>query len=99
MDLSPHPSPDAVASPSPAPAGEGLQNPATGRLSVQTVECLHRLLAGDPHTEAMVLQFIGEKYGAQSLLYLPPHVASAILKRSADFLRAVKDHCEPEFPF
>jgi len=76
-----------------------LTNPATGRLSVQTVERLHRLLGGDAHVEGMVLQFIADKYAAKNLLYLPPHVARAILKRPADFLRAVKNHCEPEFPF
>ena len=76
-----------------------LTNPATGRLSVQTVERLHRLLGGDAHVEGMVLQFIADKYGAQNLLYLPPPVAKEILKRPADFLRAVKDHCEPELQF
>jgi hypothetical protein len=76
-----------------------LTNPATGRLSVQTVERLHRLLGGDAHVEGMVLQFIADKYGAQNLLYLPPPVAKEILKRPADFLRAVKDHCEPELKF
>ena len=76
-----------------------LTNPATGRLSVQTVERLHRLLGGDAHVEGMVLQFIADKYGARNLLYLPPHVAKEILKRPADFLRAVKEHCEPELKF
>ena len=76
-----------------------LTNPATGRLSVQTVERLHRLLGGDPHVEGMVLQFIADKYGAKNLLYLPPHVAKEVLKRPADFLRAVKEHCEPELKF
>jgi hypothetical protein len=47
----------------------------------------------------MVLQFIADKYGAKNLLYLPPQVAKEILKRPADFLRAVKDHCEPELNF
>jgi len=76
-----------------------LTNPATGRLSVQTVERLHRLLGGDVHVEGMVLQFIADKYGAKNLFYLPPQVAKEILKRPADFLRAVKDHCEPELNF
>jgi hypothetical protein len=69
------------------------------RLSVQTVERLHRLLGGDAHVEGMVLQFIADKYGAKNLFYLPPHVAKEVLKRPADFLRAVKEHCEPELPF
>jgi hypothetical protein len=76
-----------------------LTNPATGRLSVQTVERLHRLLGGDPHVEGMVLHFIEKKYGAFNLLYLPPDVAMKILKRPADFLRAVKEYCEPELKF
>lgn len=76
-----------------------LTNPETGRLSVQTVERLHRLLGGDPRVEEMVLRFISDKYGARNLLYLPPHVAKQICKRPADFLRAVKQHCEPELPF
>jgi hypothetical protein len=76
-----------------------LTNPATGRLSVQTVERLHRLLGGDAHVEGIVLQFIADKYGAKNLLYLPPDVTREILKRPADFLRAVKDHCEPELNF
>jgi len=78
---------------------DGVSNPATGRLSVQTVERLHRLLGGDARIEAMVLQFIADKYGAKNLLYLPPHVAKEILKRPADFIRAAKNHCEPELPF
>lgn len=73
-----------------------LSNPDTGRLSVQTVERLHRLLGGDAHVEGMVLQFIADQYGAKNLFYLPPHVAKEILKRPADFIRAVKQHCEPE---
>ena len=66
---------------------------------MQTVERLHRLLGGDPHFEGMVLQFIADKYGAKNLLYLPPRVAKELLKRPADFLRAVKEHCEPELKF
>ena len=75
---------------------QDLQNPATGRLSVQTVERLHRLLGGDACVETMVLQFIAAKYEAKDLFHLPAHVARVILKRPADFLRAVKQHCEPE---
>ena len=66
---------------------------------MQTVERLHRLLGGDAHVEGMVLQFIADKYGAKNLLYLPPNVAKEVLKRPADFLRAVKEHCEPELKF
>ena len=76
-----------------------LTNPATGRLSVQTVEWLHRLLGGDPRVEEMILQFVADKYGAKNLFYLPPHVTKEILKRPADFIRAAKQHCEPELNF
>ena len=78
---------------------EEISNPTTGRLSVQTVERLHRLLGGDARGEGMILQFIADKYGAKNLLYLPPHVAKEILKRPADFIRAAKQHCEPELKF
>ena len=74
-------------------------NPETGRLPVQVVEHLHRLLGGDAHVEDMVLKFIADKYAAPNLLHLPPAVASQIIKRPADFLRAAKQHCEPELPF
>jgi hypothetical protein len=73
--------------------------PNTGakpRLPVATVELLHRHLAGDPRTEAQVLVFIGARYGAASLLYLPPGVAAEICRRPADFLRAVRRHVEPD---
>jgi hypothetical protein len=76
-----------------------LTNPDTGRLSVQTVEHLHRLLGGEARVEEMVLQFIADKYGAKNLLHLPPHVAKEILRRPADFIRAAKQHCEPELTF
>ncbi len=76
-----------------------LANPATGRLSVQTVERLHRLLGGDSRVEGMILQFIADKYGAKNLLGLSPHVAKVILKRPVGFIRAAKQHCEPELNF
>jgi len=76
-----------------------VSNPATGRLSVQTVERLHRLLGGDVRVEGMIVKFIADKYGAATLLHLPPHVAREILKRPADFIRAAKNHCEPELNF
>ena len=74
-------------------------NPETGRLPVDVVQHIHRLLGGDAHVEDMVLQFIADKYDAKNLLYLPPAVATQIIKRPADFLRAAKQHCEPELPF
>jgi len=73
--------------------------PRPGRLPVQTVEHLHRLVGGDARTEEMVLQFIAAKYGAKNLLDLPAKVASNIIRRPADFLTAVKNHCEPELKF
>lgn len=76
-----------------------LTNPATGRLSVQTVERLHRLLGGEAHVEGMILTFIAQRYGARNLLHLPSQVATAILQRPADFLHAAKQHCEPELKF
>jgi hypothetical protein len=76
-----------------------LTNPDTGRLSVQTVERLHRLLGGDVRVEEMILRFIADKYGAATLLHLPPHVAKEILKRPADFIQAAKNYCEPELKF
>ena len=78
---------------------DGLSNPATGRLSVQTVERLHRLLGGDVRVEEMILRFIADRYGAKNLLYLPPQVAKEILKRPADFIQAAKNYCEPELKF
>ncbi len=74
-------------------------NPDTGRLSVQTVERLHRLLGGDVRVEEMILRFIADRYAAKSLLYLPPQVAKEILKRPADFIQAAKNYCEPELNF
>jgi len=76
-----------------------LTDPETGRLSVQMVEHLHRLLGGDSRVENMVLRFITDRYHAKNLLHLPPHVAKEIIKRPADFIRAAKQHCEPELTF
>ena len=76
-----------------------FSNPATGRLSGQTVERLHRLLGGDARVEAMILRFIADKYGAATLLDLPPQVGREILKRPADFIQATKNYCEPELKF
>ena len=69
------------------------------RLPVQTVEHLHRLLGGEARVEEMALRFIADRYGAKSLLHLPAHVAMKIIRRPADFIRAVKQHCEPELKF
>ena len=65
-------------------------------VSVATDLRIERLVGGDPATEEQVLRFIAGRYGARSLLYLPPHVAAEILKRPAQFVRAAKRYCEPE---
>ncbi len=70
-----------------------------GRLPVATVQRIERLVGGDPLTEGQIMEFVGGRYGARSLVYLPPQVAAAILKRPADFIRAAKRYCEPEQPF
>ena len=69
------------------------------RLWPRDVERLHRVLAGDPVTEAAILQFIEARWGARNLFYLPPSVADEVLGRPADFIRAAKHFCEPELPF
>jgi hypothetical protein len=66
------------------------------RIPVTTVQRIERLVGGDVITEDQVLRFIGARYGAKSLLYLPRHVAGEILKRPADFIRAAKQYCQPE---
>jgi hypothetical protein len=68
----------------------------TERLPVATVLRIERLVGGDPVTEDQILRFIAARYGAKSLLYLPRHVAAAILKRPGDFITAAKRHCQPE---
>ena len=67
-----------------------------GHLPVATVLRIERLIGGDPVTEGEILRFIGARYGAKNLLYLPPHVAAEILKRPGDFIRAAKRWCQPE---
>jgi hypothetical protein len=73
--------------------------PRPGNLPVQVVEHLHRLLGGDARVEGMVEIYIGHRWQAKTLLHLPPTVAREILRRPADFLTAVKKHCEPELGF
>lgn len=80
-------------------AGGSLMNPVTGRLTVATVQHLERVLGGDPVTETMVIRFIWHHWGAPSLCELPPKVAAEALRRPADFIRAAKQHCEPDLPF
>lgn len=74
-------------------------NPETGRLPVQVVEHLHRLLGGDARLEKMVTDYIQFRWQADDLFCIPAKAASEIIRRPADFLTAVKNHCEPEFKF
>ena len=83
----------------PADAAALCRDAATGRLPVQVVEHLHRLLGGDAHVEDMVLRFIADRYGAKNLFYLPPKAATEIIRRPADFIQAATNHCEPELKF
>ncbi len=74
-------------------------NPETGRLPVQVVEHLHRLLGGDARLEKMVTDYIRFRWQANDLLDIPPKAASEIIRRPADFLTAAKNYSEPElFP-
>jgi len=69
------------------------------KLPAEMVERLHRAVGGDVRVEEMILRFIADRYGAKSLIYLPPQVAKEILRRPADFIQAAKNHCEPELGF
>src|SRR5262245_41893541 len=73
-----------------------LVTSAARRIDVATVQRIERLVGGDRVVEDRILRFIAARYGARSLLYLPPHVAAQVLKRPADFVRAAKRYCEPE---
>ena len=74
-------------------------SPVLPRLPVQVVEHLHQLLGGDARLENMVLYYIAFRWQAKNLFYVPPKAAGEIIRRPADFLRAAKDHCEPELSF
>ena len=69
------------------------------RLPVPLVQHLHQLLGGDARLEKMVLDYIAFRWQAKNLFYVPPKAAGEIIRRPADFLRAAKDHCEPELSF
>ena len=66
------------------------------RLKVAEVKRLHALLGGDAVTETMIIRFIGDRYGAPSLFEVPRNVAQQIFRRPGDFIRAAKQHCQPE---
>ncbi len=72
---------------------------AQPRLPASNVDELHRVLAGDPLTEELVVRFIGARYGARSLFFLSPKVAAEIRYRPGDFLKAAKLHFQPELSF
>ncbi len=73
-----------------------VENPGLERLPVATVQRIERLVGWDVVTEGQILRFIGARYGAKSLVYLPAAVAAQICKRPADFIRAAKRYCESE---
>lgn len=64
------------------------------RLPMETIEDLHRQLAGDPVTEERVLRYIRHHWNARSLAWLPERVAKAVLERPGKFLAACKVHAE-----
>ena len=69
------------------------------RLPVATVLHLDRVLGGDPVTEGLVIDYIGERWGATSLFYVPPEKAARILRGPADFIRGLKRRKQPELVF
>jgi hypothetical protein len=69
---------------------------SSGRIPANRVERIQRLVGGDVVLEEQILRFIRARYGARSLVFLPPHVAAEVVRRPADFIRAAKRYCEPE---
>ena len=70
-------------------------DPKTGRLPVDVVLHLHRLVGGDSVRERQVEVFILEHFKVNDLLRLPAVVAREIIRRPADFLAKVAEHAEP----
>jgi hypothetical protein len=66
------------------------------KISAATVQRIERLVGGDVRVERQILRFIADRYGARNLFFLPPDVATQVVRRPADFIRAAKRHCEPE---
>ena len=88
------------------PASPGMRandapsiDPVTGRLRVCDVQRIHDAVGGDPVTEEMIVRYIAEKFGARNFFYVSPKVATEILRRPVDFIRAAKKHCEPQLAF
>ncbi len=69
--------------------------PRPGRLPVQVVEHLHRLVGGDPVTERQVEGFIKAHFKVPDLMRLPADVAREIILRPGDFLTKVREFSEP----
>lgn len=72
--------------------GEGVVT----RIDAMTGRRLERALGGDPITEQIVLDYIWARWGAQTLLYMPPEVAKAVLARPGAFIEAAKKFSQPE---
>jgi len=66
-------------------------------LEAGLVAQLTRLLGSEPAAEDRVLRFIAARYGARALFELPPRVATEIVRRPGDFLRAAHEFFEPSF--
>jgi len=66
------------------------------RIDAITGRMLERALGGDPVTEQIILDYIWARWGAQTLLYIPPDVAKAILARPGAFIEAAKRFAQPE---
>ena len=67
-----------------------MTDPATGRLTVQTVKRLHRILQVDNEMEGIILDFILAKWQAPTLLHIPEKVARGIIERPFDFCKAAR---------
>ena len=72
-------------------------NPINHQLPVATAQHILRLLQGDRATEEQILAFLRERYGAPTVLHIPPHIAKEIIRRPGDFIRAARQGREPEF--
>jgi len=69
------------------------------RLAVDVVKNLERVLGGDPVTEALVLRYIGERWGAINLFLLPASSAAEIRQNPTAFLATVREHYAPRLGF
>ena len=74
-------------------------NPVTGRLPVNIVQHIERLVGGGPVQEAQVLAYISDQFQAASLFYLPTEVAERIIANPSRFVELVKQYHEPLLTF